>query len=1213
MIKGHTQLMHVSRCHTISLLLVAIFSFIALSVDAQKKFVHPGISHKLSDLQRMKAMIAAGVDPWASSFEHLKNQPKAQYDYPVTVVNQDPSYLVDYSGASANFFKNDATAAYLNALMWYFTEDSRHAEKAIEIFKTWSGLRRSSSTFSLTNGRIVRVIDAAEIIKHTYDGWSDADRKAFEDMLVYPGYSNTEVPEEAIASNDVTFYWRVYNGDPGRIGNQGLLGVRLMMAMGVFLDNEIMYDRAIRHLKGLPHRSDDLPYPSGPPIQGKLTIDCEWGRQWSLNGFESTIEDYGYNEVIGHYIFENGQSQEASRDQAHSIGGVATINLMSEIAWNQGDDLYGHLDNRPLLGMEFHVRYNLSKDVSFEDQPTPWEPTVESGEYIQRVTRHKRRELLKINPGVDCDQERVTRGGTNLGAIYELPLAHYRDRMHLPKDDYKWVERGQQYVIQEIGFEQADLNTVQLPIYGSLMFRRVSPGDPISGFDSNGLPIYAMNNVPGTIEAENFDYFALDGQNRTYHDISAENEGGVYRPGEAVDIAVCSEGGYKVSSIEDGEFLTYTIAAPATGTYSFAVRYSAQSSSGKIAIEIDGEKVSEDVTVPSTGGFDSWEDLTISSAVSLSAGVHSVKLHFSGPSSFELNKLTVTELSTYAVSNLALQGSATQSTSRANDGFASNAIDGDTNGVFASGSVSHTTTQDNPWWQVDLGGKYFIDRLIIYNRTDCCSNRLSNFTVAILDEADHVVFTENPADNPQPSVSIAAGTVGNKVKIQVEGSGAVLSLAEVQVFGYAAPKATQVISFEALPNKKVGDAVFSPGATASSGLRVTYSSSDESVATIVNGKINLVGPGKVIITASQEGNDDYAPAKDVSQTLIVSSATDGSKQNQTITFNEIPQKQMGDVDFSPGAVASSGKDVIYTSGDDAVAIIVNNKISIVGGGSSTITAIQLGNDTYNPTSATQVLHVVKSGQDITFEPLPTKIVGDSPFDPGAVASSGLEITYTSSNEGVAKIVDGLINIVAGGTTTITASQGGSSVYDPAADVSQELRVLKTQEIIFDEFEVKSLGDSPFPAGAVASSGLVISYTSSDESVAIVDEHGTISLKGGGITTITASQPGNDAYSAAEDVSQNLAVIGGAVLNAQTKNKPFCYPNPVHDIAIVTVGEASYHNYTILSMDGRSVRYERIHDDSMDQLPLNFKGLSPGIYIVKLSGLSQEHRFKVIKK
>ena len=57
------------------------------------KLIHPGISHKRSDLDRMKLMVEAGVEPWASSFEDLRRNRRAQFDYVVDVVNADPDFV----------------------------------------------------------------------------------------------------------------------------------------------------------------------------------------------------------------------------------------------------------------------------------------------------------------------------------------------------------------------------------------------------------------------------------------------------------------------------------------------------------------------------------------------------------------------------------------------------------------------------------------------------------------------------------------------------------------------------------------------------------------------------------------------------------------------------------------------------------------------------------------------------------------------------------------------------------------------------------------------------------------------------------------------------------------------------------------------------------------------------------------------------------------
>ena len=633
-----------NQSHFVTNFAVAMLFVCVFGGESFGQFVHPGISHKMSDLQRMKLMAEAGIEPWASSLQDLKNNRRAKFDIPVGVIGQDPSYTIEFSDDSDNFLYNDSTTAYLNALMWYFTGDSRHAEKAIEVFNTYKTLRRNSR-IPLYSGRIVRLIEAAELIKHTYDGWDPAERQEFEDMLVYPGYSNTTVPTDAIESADISFYWKIYNGDPSRIGNQGLLAARMMMAMGIFLDNEIMYFRAVRMLRGNANRGDDVVYQSGPPIVGdRVPLVCDddpFYEQYELDGFQRRFRNYGYNEVIGNYIYENGQCQEADRDQAHSIAGVSSILGMGEIAWNQGEDIYGNRENRPLLGLEYYTRYNLSILATFDDQPAPWEPTFENGEFFQRAVRNGRRVGLKINPGVNCDQTNNTRGNNILDPIFEMPLAHYRDRLGLPSDDYKWAQRGHDYQFSRNGPEGIT-TTYAFPVYGSLFYRRVSPGDPVSGFDSDGIPQFEMNMLPGTIEAENFDYFPINGQGRTYSDSSTGNAGGLYRFDSDVDVQQTAAGDFYIGVTDDGEFLTYTVNVPETGNYNILARVSTRIDSASIRFSIDGVDKTGMVKVPNTGGFQNFTNFMVAADVPLERGVQQVKVEILG-GAFTLEKFSIND------------------------------------------------------------------------------------------------------------------------------------------------------------------------------------------------------------------------------------------------------------------------------------------------------------------------------------------------------------------------------------------------------------------------------------------------------------------------------------------------------------------------------------------------------------------------------------------
>jgi hypothetical protein len=167
---------------------------------------------------------------------------------------------------------------------------------------------------------------------------------------------------------------------------------------------------------------------------------------------------------------------------------------------------------------------------------------------------------------------------------------------------------------------------------------------------------------------------------------------------------------------------------------------------------------------------------------------------------------------------------------------------------------------------------------------------------------------------------------------------------------FVAPR-YQTINFPALTEKKVGDDDFAP-ASASSGLPVNLASSNEAVATIINGQVHIVSDGVVDITATQVGGNDYYPADPVTRTLSI------TKREQTITFNPIPNTGIINADFDAGATTSSGLSITYTSSNPSVATIVNGKIHLVGVGATIITASQEGNYMYMPAESVSQTLVV---------------------------------------------------------------------------------------------------------------------------------------------------------------------------------------------------------------------------------------------------------------
>jgi hypothetical protein len=150
-------------------------------------------------------------------------------------------------------------------------------------------------------------------------------------------------------------------------------------------------------------------------------------------------------------------------------------------------------------------------------------------------------------------------------------------------------------------------------------------------------------------------------------------------------------------------------------------------------------------------------------------------------------------------SNVALNKPATQSSTLAYNppGDASHAVDGNTDGNYFHASVTHTNGGNQEWWQVDLGASYSLQTINVWNRTDCCGDRLSNFYVLVSDNP--FVSTDLTATLSQSGVSnyytagqggtpttLNINRTGRYVRVQLAGSGVILSLAEVEVFGTAA-------------------------------------------------------------------------------------------------------------------------------------------------------------------------------------------------------------------------------------------------------------------------------------------------------------------------------------------------------------------------------------------------------------------------------------------
>ena len=160
--------------------------------------------------------------------------------------------------------------------------------------------------------------------------------------------------------------------------------------------------------------------------------------------------------------------------------------------------------------------------------------------------------------------------------------------------------------------------------------------------------------------------------------------------------------------------------------------------------------------------------------------------------------------------------------------------------------------------------------------------------------------------------------------------------------------------------------------------------------------------------------------------------------------------------------------------------------------------------------------------------LPDKAFGDPSFELIAYSTSGLPVSFVSSNPSVATIVGNLVYLNGVGESTISAIQMGDTRYHPALPKSHVLKVIQPvpkddQTIDFKDISIKVRDDPPFLVNATASSGMPVLFTI-DSGPATIDSTGLVILDGvTGTVVVTAAQPGSAYFNPAPPITRIFEV------------------------------------------------------------------------------------------
>ena len=333
-----------------------------------RTFVHPGSILSREELGTIKAHVERQDEFFYALWQTFLADAQSQSTWTAHNPVSDPGG----SNGTRQRCCKDAVAAQYNAIIWQVTGETAHADAAVKILMGWCNTIETAEN-QLYQYPCRDLIMAAELLRSTngsfYDGWNQVDLSKFINMV-----STIFVPALRKQKTNGMSSWSA-----GAI--DGLL------AAGVLLDDQSLYEEA-------------LGYYSDTAIPGSIAA-CS---------------------------LETGQTKEMGRDNVHAMLTLDDLAKMAQIAWSQGDDLYGVLDNRLLKAYDYWCRYNSGHEDTYYE---PW------GNWYYISTHNN---AFRLRPD-----------GSNFESVYH----HYRERLGMSDDQFPYLA-----IYTKLGRPEQDYHTL---------------------------------------------------------------------------------------------------------------------------------------------------------------------------------------------------------------------------------------------------------------------------------------------------------------------------------------------------------------------------------------------------------------------------------------------------------------------------------------------------------------------------------------------------------------------------------------------------------------------------------------------------------------------------------------------------------------------------------------------------------------------------------
>ena len=408
----------------------------------------------------------------------------------------------------------------------------------------------------------------------------------------------------------------------------------------------------------------------------------------------------------------------------------------------------------------------------------------------------------------------------------------------------------------------------------------------------------------------------------------------------------------------------------------------------------------------------------------------------------------------------------------------------------------------------------------------------------------------------------------------------------------AVPRASQTITFNPLSAVTYGAGDFDAGATASSGLAVSYTSDNTSVASIVAGKIHIVGQGTANITASQAGNSAYLAASSVSRSLTI------NKKQLTLTLNSIPaitKVYDGNTTASLGATNYNltdkvGADVVTVSGTASY----DNKSAGTGKtvtvNSFVLAGAQKDNYTLGVTSLTTTGAITAKALTASIQTISKEYDGNAnasvTFDAvnaaaGLVGSDNVSVVYTSASYDTKSIGTGKTVTITGASLSGTDKDNYSlNAFTSTTGAITAKALIATVQPVSKEYDGNATATVTFNplTGFVSGETVGVTYTSASYDTKNVGTGKTVTVTGaalsgadkdnytlnaftstpGAITAkaLTASaQPVTKVYDGTTNATITFNVLNAAAGLVGSDNVSVVYTSAFYDTKNVGTGKA----------------------------------------------------------